>query len=151
ASLRFIPVEDLEKEGYGEFKKKFEEKTELATFGAGCFWGVEDILKKIPRVIETNSGYMGGHKERPTYRDVSTGTTGHAEVVQIQLDPSKVAYDVLLDYFWRLHDPTTVNRQGVDVGTQCRSVIFYHSEEQKKIAEHCKDNFDKSGVFQEKA
>lgn len=122
-------------------------KTELATLGAGCFWGVEHILKQINGVIGTTCGYMGGHTQNPTYRQVCTGETFHAEVVQVEFDPTKITYKELLGYFWRLHDPTQKNRQGVDVGTQYRSAIFYHSEEQNRIAQLSKQEFDASGVF----
>jgi peptide-methionine (S)-S-oxide reductase len=109
-----------------------------ATFGAGCFWGVEASFQKIKGVISTTVGYMGGKTKNPTYEQVCTDKTGHAEVVQITYDPSVVSYEKLLDVFWDIHDPTQKNRQGPDVGTQYRSVIFYHSEEQKKIAEDLK-------------
>lgn len=124
---------------------------EKATFGAGCFWGVEHILKSIPGVKATTCGYMGGEAPNPTYKQVCTGQTGHAEVVEVEFDPQVVTYETLLDFFWRLHDPTTLNRQGVDVGTQYRSAIFYHSEEQRKAAELSKAAFDASGVFSAKA
>jgi len=125
--------------------------TELATLGAGCFWGVEHILKRIPGVVATTCGYEGGGTEKPTYKDICRGETGHAEVVQIEFDPKLVSYDTLLDYFWRLHDPTQLDRQGVDVGTQYRSVIFYHNETQKEAALKSKEKFDQSGVFKKKA
>lgn len=111
---------------------------EKATFGAGCFWGVEHIYRQIPGVIEAYSGYAGGASERPTYRDICTGTTGHAEVVEVTYDPSKVTYARLAEVFFKMHDPTTLNRQGPDVGTQYRSVIFYHSEAQRLEAERAK-------------
>lgn len=108
---------------------------EFATFGAGCFWGVEETFRKMPGVISTAVGYMGGEKENPTYHDVCSDRTGHAEVVHIEFDPTQISYDQLLDVFWKSHNPTTINRQGPDVGTQYRSVIFYHSPEQKNIAD----------------
>ncbi len=156
AALRFIPVEDLEKEGYAEyaqlFKKEAQSKgTETATFAAGCFWGVEHILKEIKGVVKTRAGYSGGKTRHPGYRDVSSGETGHAEAVQVEFDPKLISYEELLGYFWRLHDPTQLNRQGPDIGTQYRSVIFYHTEEQRKAAEASREKFDKSGVFQKKA
>jgi methionine-S-sulfoxide reductase len=110
-------------------------KTETVVFGAGCFWGVEEILRKIPGVLETEVGYSGGQLKNPTYEDIKTGKTDHAEVVKIIFDAGKISFENLLDYFFRLHDPTTPNRQGNDIGTQYRSVIFYQSEEQKQIAE----------------
>jgi peptide-methionine (S)-S-oxide reductase len=107
---------------------------ELATFGAGCFWGVESAFRQIPGVIDTKVGFEGGTLANPSYRDVCTDKTGHAEVVQVTFDPSAVSYDKLLDAFWSLHDPTTLNRQGPDFGTQYRSVIFYHSPAQQAAA-----------------
>ena len=109
-----------------------------ATFGAGCFWGVEATFQKIKGVISTTVGYMGGKTKNPTYEQVCTDKTGHAEVVQITYDPSVVSYEKLLDVFWSIHDPTQLNRQGPDVGMQYRSVIFYHSKEQKQTAEQSK-------------
>ena len=121
--------------------------TEKATFGAGCFWGVEATFRNVRGVVSTAVGYAGGTKENPTYEDVCTDKTGHAEVVQVEFDPSQVTYDELLDVFWSNHNPTTLNRQGPDVGTQYRSVIFYHSPEQKSAAETSRDKIDKSGRF----
>jgi peptide-methionine (S)-S-oxide reductase len=109
--------------------------TENATFGAGCFWGVEHIFRKVPGVIEAVSGYSGGFVENPDYRLVCTGTTGHAEVVQVTFDPDVVSYAQLLEVFWAMHDPTQVNRQGPDHGTQYRSIVLTHSDEQREIAE----------------
>ena len=108
--------------------------SEIATFGAGCFWGVEANFRKIPGVIDAVSGYSGGQKENPTYREVCTDTTGHAEVVQVTYDPGKVSYEQLLDAFWKMHDPTQVNRQGPDFGKQYRTAIFFHSPEQEAAA-----------------
>lgn len=154
ASLRFVSREKMKEEGYENylylFEKNYTPKTELATFGAGCFWGVEKILQGIKGVLKTTVGYEGGEVTHPNYEIVKTGRSGHAEVVQIEFDPSVISYKELLSYFWRLHDPTQVNRQGHDVGTQYRSVIFYHSEEQKKLAEESRKEFDASGVFKEK-
>jgi len=111
---------------------------ERATFGGGCFWCVEAVFERIPGVRSVVSGYAGGHTESPTYKEVCAGDTGHAEVVQIEFDPKQVSYEQLLDWFWHAHDPTTLNRQGNDVGTQYRSVIFYHDDAQKITAEKSK-------------
>jgi len=124
---------------------------EAATFAAGCFWGVEHILKQIRGVVETTVGYTGGHTNNPSYEEVCTGTTGYAEAVRVKYDPRELTYTELLGYFWRLHDPTQLNGQGPDIGTQYRSVIFYHSEEQRQAAEESKAKFDRSGVFEKKA
>lgn len=121
--------------------------SEIATFGAGCFWGVEANFRRIPGVIEAISGYSGGHTENPTYKDVCTDTTGHAEVVQVTFDPAKVSYEQLLDAFWKMHDPTQVNRQGPDFGKQYRTAVFYHSPEQEATAKKVKQALDASGKF----
>jgi peptide-methionine (S)-S-oxide reductase len=120
---------------------------EKATFGAGCFWGIEAEFRDIPGVIDALVGYEGGHTQNPSYKDVCTDRTGHAEVVQVEYDPSKVSYDRLLDAFWQMHDPTQVNRQGPDVGTQYRTVIFYHSPEQEQAARASKARLEASGRF----
>lgn len=120
---------------------------EIATFGAGCFWGVEETFRKVPGVTETAVGYEGGTSEKPTYEDVCTDTTGHAEVVQVRFDPEKVSFEDLLDIFWKCHNPTTPNQQGPDVGTQYRSVIFYHNDEQKHLSEKSKEMLEKHRVF----
>jgi len=111
-----------------------ENNMEQATFGAGCFWGVESFFRAVPGVVDAVAGYAGGQTKNPTYRDVCTDRTGHAEVVQVTFDPAKVSYDRLLDIFFQNHDPTQLNRQGPDVGTQYRSVIFTHSPEQERAA-----------------
>lgn len=111
---------------------------ETATFGGGCFWCMEAVYERIPGVLSVTSGFAGGHTENPTYHEVCSGTTGHAEVTQITFDPAKVSYDHLLKVFWQAHDPTTLNRQGADEGTQYRSVILYHSEKQRLLAEKSK-------------
>ena len=121
--------------------------TEVATFGAGCFWCVEAVLEQVDGVADITSGYMGGDAPNPSYKDVCTGRTGHAEVVQVTFDPKVLPYEELLDWFWRLHDPTTLNRQGADVGTQYRSAIFYHSEGQREVAEKSRAAAAASGVF----
>jgi peptide-methionine (S)-S-oxide reductase len=108
--------------------------TEKATFGAGCFWGVEIEFRNVPGVVDTAVGYEGGTLRNPTYEDVCSHTTGHAEVVQVEFDPDEVSYDELLDVFWSVHDPTQVNRQGPDIGSNYRSVIFFHSPEQEEMA-----------------
>jgi peptide-methionine (S)-S-oxide reductase len=118
---------------------------EKATFGAGCFWGVEEIFRNLKGVVSATVGYAGGTKENPTYEDVCTDETGHAEVVEVEFDPGQVSYDKLLDVFWSSHNPTTLNRQGPDVGTQYRSVIFYHTPAQKLAAEASKEQLEKSG------
>jgi peptide-methionine (S)-S-oxide reductase len=119
--------------------ERIEMSTEIATFGAGCFWGVEHLFRKVPGVIEAVSGYSGGFVENPDYRLVCTDTTGHAEVVQVTFDPEAVTYDQLLEVFWAMHDPTQMNRQGPDVGTQYRSIVLTHSDEQKAAAEASKE------------
>jgi len=113
-------------------------KTETATFGGGCFWCMEAVFERLPGVISVSSGYAGGKTENPTYHQVCEGTTGHAEVTQIVFDPAKISFDKLLGVFWQAHDPTTLNRQGADEGTQYRSVIFYHDEKQRLLAEKAK-------------
>ena len=121
--------------------------TEKAMFGAGCFWGVEETFRNLKGVLSTAVGYAGGTTENPTYEDVCTDRTGHAEVVEVEFDPSQISYDELLDVFWSNHNPTTLNRQGPDVGRQYRSVIFYHSPEQKADAMASKERVEKSGRF----
>jgi len=166
ASLRFIPVDRLEAEGYGEYRDRFskagageapastdnecvtpppgekagcEATLDVAILAGGCFWGMEDILRKVPGILETEVGYTGGTTADPTYAQVSTGATGHAESIKIVFDPSKLSYEELLEkWFFRMHDPTTANRQGNDVGTQYRSAIFYTSDEQARVAERAK-------------
>jgi len=119
--------------------------SEIATFGAGCFWGVEAAFQRVPGVIDTAVGYSGGVKPNPTYQDVCTDETGHAEVVQVTYDPAKVPYAQLLDVFWQAHDPTQVNRQGPDFGTQYRSAIFFHSPEQEAAAKKSRAALDAGG------
>jgi peptide-methionine (S)-S-oxide reductase len=118
-----------------------------ATFGNGCFWCSEAIFSRIRGVQSVTPGYSGGHKPNPTYEEICTGTTGHAEVVRVLFDPQQVSYLALLEVFFKTHDPTTLNRQGADVGTQYRSVVFYHDEEQKKMALTVKEELDKAGIW----
>jgi peptide-methionine (S)-S-oxide reductase len=120
---------------------------QTATFGSGCFWCTEAVFLDLKGVKAVVSGYMGGKTKNPTYQDVCTGLTGHAEVIQLQYDPKQVSYEDLLEVFWNTHDPTTLNKQGADEGTQYRSVVFYRSEEQKKTAEQYKNQLSTSGTF----
>lgn len=119
----------------------------VATFGAGCFWCVEAIFSKLEGVEEVTSGYSGGHQENPSYEEVCSGSTGHAEVCQIKFNPDVISYKDLLEVFWKTHDPTTLNRQGNDIGTQYRSVIFYHNDEQKELAESYKDKLNNEQIW----
>ncbi|HNT07077.1 peptide-methionine (S)-S-oxide reductase MsrA [Methanoculleus sp.] len=124
-----------------------EKKIERATFGAGCFWGIEEMFREVHGVVDTAVGFMGGSTENPTYPDVCTGKTGHTEVVQVTYDPGEVSYRDLLNVFWNAHDPTTLNRQGPDIGTQYRSVIFYHTTEQEAEARASRAAVEQSGRF----
>ena len=139
-------VENKNKEIIMEEK---EQISEVATLGAGCFWCVEAIYEDIKGVESVVSGYSGGSVKNPGYREISSGLTGHAEVCQITFDPEVISFDEILEVFWEVHDPTTLNRQGADIGTQYRSVIFYHSNEQKKIAEESKRKTEKSGIYKD--
>ena len=121
--------------------------SKLATFGSGCFWCTEAIFQNVDGVLKVESGYSGGKVKNPTYKEVCSGLTGHAEVIQLTYDPSEITYDELLEIFWQTHDPTTLNRQGADVGTQYRSVVFYHDDEQKKLAESYKAKLNAAGAF----
>ncbi len=187
AALRFVPVERLQEEGYGQYLPLFGHgvagkgaagaagaagaggaagsagvtssdaagrsareaggRREVAVLAGGCFWGVEEILRSIPGVIDIEAGYTGGSLRNPTYEDVHTGRTGHAESVRVVFDPDKLSFEGLLGWFFRLHDPTTLNRQGNDVGTQYRSAIFYQNEEQRRVAEAFKAKVDASGKW----
>ena len=120
---------------------------DTALFGAGCFWCVEAMFQRLDGVVKVESGYSGGHAVNPTYKEVCTGTTGHAEVCRITFDPKKISYETLLSIFWQTHDPTTLNRQGNDVGTQYRSSIFYYNDVQKQLAEKYKTELNASGAF----
>ncbi len=157
ASMRFIPVDQLEEEGYGTFTALFEsdedarasETTGVAVLAGGCFWGMEEIIRSIDGVIDTEVGYTGGHVKNPDYQVVSSKKSGHAEAVRIVFDPEKLGYEEILGYFFRMHDPTTVNRQGNDIGTSYRSAIFYQDERQREIAERVKAEVDRSGKWKE--
>lgn len=151
AALKFIPLEEMDKAGYGEYLNLFNgaqsvsiQKVETVVLAGGCFWGMEDLLRKFPGVVETEVGYSGGSKESAKYTDVKTGKTGHAEAVQVKFDPSKTTLAKILEYYFKIHDPTTMNRQGNDTGTQYRSVIFTNSPTQKQIAEEVKLKIDQS-------
>lgn len=122
-----------------------EERLEHAMFGAGCFWGVELYFSKLDGVVETEVGYSGGDVKNPSYKQVCSGDTGHAEVVRVKFDPEVISYEELLDHFWKVHDPTQVNRQGPDFGSQYRTAIFYYNEDQRKAAEAAKERLEKSG------
>jgi len=123
------------------------EKLKKATFGAGCFWGVEEAFRNLEGVVETQVGYAGGDYDHPSYQDVCSGVTGHAEVVEVTYTPDIISYNDLLNIFWNIHDPTTLNRQGPDIGAQYRSVIFYHDPEQEKLARESKEKLEESGVY----
>ena len=124
-----------------------QSRVETATFGSGCFWCTEAIFLNVEGVISAISGYMGGKVKNPTYKEVCSGLTGHAEVIQVNFDPQQISYDELLEIFWQTHDPTTLNQQGADVGTQYRSVVFYHSDDQRKKAEFYKARLEEESVF----
>jgi methionine-S-sulfoxide reductase len=124
-------------------------ESEFATLAGGCFWGVEELFRQIDGVIDTEAGYTGGHTENPVYETVKTGTTGHAESIQVEFDPSKTSYEEIIDFFFSIHDPTTEDRQGNDVGSQYRSEIFYHDNRQKEIAEHVIQKWEQSGKWRE--
>jgi len=154
ASLRFVPVEKLEEEGYGAYLSRFDAGDDAkahagaparATFAGGCFWGMEELVRAIPGVLDTTVGYTGGTTPNPTYEQVKRGNTGHAEALEVVYDPARVSYEALLEFFFRAHDPTTMNRQGNDIGYQYRSAIFYHDEAQRQAAEKMKELVDKSG------
>ena len=133
----------IQNELYSQNNKKME----IATFGSGCFWCSEAIFEKLKGVESVESGYSGGHITNPTYTEVCKGTTGHAEVIHIKFNPDIISYKDLLEVFWQTHDPTTLNRQGADVGTQYRSVIFYHNQQQKQLAIEYKKKLDDAGIY----
>ena len=122
-------------------------QTETATLGGGCFWCVEAVYQRVEGVLSVKPGYAGGHVKNPTYKEICTGQTGHAEVAQIEFDPAQVTYEQILNVFWQAHDPTTLNRQGNDTGPQYRSVIFYHSDKQKQVAEKSENGADESNYW----
>jgi peptide-methionine (S)-S-oxide reductase len=126
-----------------------ENSMETATFGNGCFWCTEAVFQRLKGVKSVQSGYAGGHVDHPTYEQVCLGDTGHAEAIQITYDPSEITFDELLEVFWKTHDPTTLNRQGNDVGTQYRSAIFYHNDQQRKLAEEYKKKLDAEGIWKD--
>jgi peptide-methionine (S)-S-oxide reductase len=127
-----------------------ENNLQMATFAAGCFWGVEEAFTKKKGVKSTRVGYIGGNLPNPTYEDVCTDRTGHAEALQVKYDPKEISYEELLDLFWSIHNPTTKNRQGPDIGSQYRSIVFYHTPEQERIAKKSKQELDDSNKFQNK-
>ncbi|MEX2586024.1 MAG: peptide-methionine (S)-S-oxide reductase MsrA, partial [Balneolaceae bacterium] len=126
-----------------------DESLEQATFGAGCFWCVEAIYQRVNGVVAVEAGYSGGDVKNPTYSQVTSGRTGHAEVIRVTFDPEVISFEEMLEVFWHTHDPTTLNRQGADIGPQYRSVIFYHDEEQKRIAEESMEKTDHSGLWED--
>ena len=128
-------------------KKIMNDEMQVATLGSGCFWCTEAFFLKLKGVESVESGYSGGKVKNPTYREICTGMTGHAEVVQVKFNPKEISYEDILEVFWNTHDPTTLNKQGADEGTQYRSVVFYHNDDQKKVAEQYKIQLDKSGTF----
>jgi peptide methionine sulfoxide reductase msrA/msrB len=154
AALKFIPVEQMDQAGYGQYLEPFVKAGlikasphETAILAGGCFWGMEEIIRQIPGVLKTTVGYSGGKTADTTYEEVCTGRTGHAEAIEVVFDPARLSYEALLNYFFRMHDPTTLNRQHNDVGTQYRSAIFYNGEAQKQTAERVKARWGKSGKF----
>ena len=151
ASLDFIPVDKLEELGYGEYLNLFRKgESNTIYLAGGCFWGMQDLLRKLNGVIKTEVGYTGGKIPNPIYERVSTGSTGHAESVKITFDPTKTSYAEILRFFFKIHDPTTVNQQGNDRGTQYRSAIFYADDSQKEIAKQVIDEVEKSGKWKNK-
>ena len=148
SSLLSCTTQNVQQKHQSENKDNSMNKNlDTATLGAGCFWCVEAIFQDLKGVHKVESGYSGGHVENPAYEEVCTGTTGHAEVTRITFDPEIISYEQLLEVFWHTHDPTTLNKQGADVGTQYRSVIFYHNEKQKEIAETSKEKTDSTGLW----
>lgn len=152
AALRFVPLAELEAEGYGAYQElidppQHQSSEATAVFAGGCFWGMQDLFRKLPGVTATRVGYSGGAMKDPGYRDITTGTTGHAEALEVVYDPVRVSYEDLLGFFFQIHDPTTANRQGNDVGTQYRSVIFVNSQEEADAAARVIAAIDASGIW----
>ncbi len=160
ASLKFIPVEDLEKEGFGSYLPVFGKpapkvadapvSSNVATLAGGCFWGMQELIRKQPGVTTTRVGYTGGHLANPKYEDTHDSRSGHAEAIEIHFDPAKTTYEAILRFFFRIHDPTTLNRQGNDTGSQYRSAIFFHDEAQRLVAGKVKAEVDASGKWPKK-
>lgn len=144
----FILIILVNQNNYVMQDKNNEKKIEVITLGAGCFWCVEAVFQRVNGVIKVESGYSGGKNAHPTYREVTSGLTGHAEVIQISFDPEKISLSKILEIFWKTHDPTTLNRQGADIGSQYRSVVFYHSETQKKVASILKEELNKAKIWE---
>ena len=152
AALRFVPVEKLEQAGLGRYLYLFPDEAQKlgyqeATFAGGCFWGMQAYFKKVKGVLSTRVGYTGGHAADPDYKQVCAGETGHAEAVAVIFDPKTVSYSRLLEHFWDMHNPTSLNRQGADSGSQYRAAIFYHDAQQKKLAEESRSALEKSGKY----
>lgn len=143
----YVWMQDQPTKGISIEEMEMSDNVEIATLGAGCFWCVEAVFQDVKGVQKVVSGYTGGDVENPTYKQICTGTTGHAEVAQVTFDPSVISFEDILTIFWHTHDPTTLNRQGNDVGTQYRSAIFYHSDEQKELAEKSKAEVDASDLW----
>ncbi len=143
------PGEKAMETGAGDISGTESDEQAIATFGGGCFWCVEAVFQELKGVASVKSGYMGGTTVNPTYQQICTGKTGHAEVIQIAYDPQVVSYEKLLEVFWATHDPTTLNRQGYDTGTQYRSVVFFHDDQQRQLAEKWKSKLDQSGLFKD--
>ena len=158
AALRFVPVAQMASQGYGKYLPLFglaakpdpRPATEVATLAGGCFWGMEELIRQQPGVVKIVVGYTGGTTVNPVYEQVHTGATGHAEAVQITFDPARTSFENILTFFFHIHDPTTPNRQGNDIGSQYRSAIFYHSPEQKAVAERVKAKVDATGFWPRK-